>query len=763
MKLLKQKASLKPLVNRPDALNPNSPLLPIPCKLSPDLQTRNSPKAESRRKRFNYLSLDPTESLSPHQDSSRIRLAGKSPLLYSSYGIKSDPGFKIMPSFNNGIEQLETWLEKMKETHVPELDSIIRKNLVPKSEITKKVEDIYSIALNEIIKQIAGNNRMRAELLEKVLSTLRYVWNKYPQHLNFLLDKEKEFFERSTQELEAKYLGKIEKYKQRARVSMIKVKKLEEDKEMIMKEIMILRKSTTDYRTEVSQLVKYTIKPTESIGIQVDDQNDWLKKSIHKSITRYNSMKEYGSKIQLRPFNLESSKFDNKPMTQDKLSSEILKVFGNAELSPEFDLDALVDTVFHQTSNFLDWLSGFRLGFNLSGKVSIKTKSLLLPKFNEKLEISTITNKSSKGRSPRSDLSEIVSAGVIMKSILNKKEEILQTYAKNTQKKILKHVIKSIYLSFGKKFTESFNMADLVLQELVNRYNIKKIAEKKLKELLVGCILNSVDNLRIRMFACALGCGSYYGFGNYSIEGSGFYVKLYENMITSKTGIVLDPSEPMNIELYPLSRANETMKNLFTRLFPFDLLNSLFMAVKKISETDPSHINKEGVVKLDLFVDTCMNFYENFRKSITRGVAFAVKSITELNYLNSGEANVLIKHLAPDKKELIKELFNDSHEVDCKIFEFFCINNGILSEEEVMKFFVNCEKDWKKIELEVAGFESNLDKVCAWSQDGIKQEEWKGMFEDMHFGIKGKRNERMIYLWHMMKKEILDLKSLNKG
>jgi hypothetical protein len=260
MKLLKQKGnlSLKPLISRPQVL-PDQSLSTSNLnsndfrKLSPELSSPMTPKQEPL-KLFNYLSHEPFLSLSPNHDSSKSRPTRKSPPI-DPYQPKSGHN-KLIPGQSSNVEQLETWLEKMKETHLPELESIIRKNLVPRSDITKKVEDIFSIALNEIVKQVTAQNRLRGELLEKVLNTLRYVWSKYPQHLNFLLEKEKDFFEKSFQEIEVKYQTKIEKHKQRSRVFQIKMKKLEDEKDMLVKELVILRKSASDYRSEVSQLVK---------------------------------------------------------------------------------------------------------------------------------------------------------------------------------------------------------------------------------------------------------------------------------------------------------------------------------------------------------------------------------------------------------------------------------------------------------------------------------------------------------------------------
>ena len=311
----------------------------------------------------------------------------------------------------------------------------------------------------------------------------------------------------------------------------------------------------------------------------------------------------------------------------------------------------------------------------------------------------------------------------------------------------------SIYHAIGKKFTDGFGLADLVLQELVNRYNVKLIAERKFKELVVGCIFNMNECLRIRLFACALGCASYSSFFNFSVSGTEFFMKIYENMISSKTGVIFDSSDPLDIELYPMSRALEVVKSLFSRILSVDKVTNLITAVKKLAETDLNHVNKDGVVRLDLFVEVCMKVYEEMQEAVEQGCKIAVEAITDLNYLTKGEATVLIRHLAPRKLHIIKNMnFDSNNEINSEDFQEACLHSGALTLESVEKFFENMEQDWKVILQEVQKAQEQLQDFK--SEEGLSEDELQMKLDDLNFAIRGKRKQKFLFLWHLMKAEI---------
>jgi hypothetical protein len=485
-------------------------------------------------------------------------------------------------------------------------------------------------------------------------------------------------------------------------------------------------------------------------------------------LSRTSSIKEFPPRIQ---FNLHKISCDEEiaenedkspvNLEKERFLVEFQKIVERLEIDPDIDMVNLIETVYDQIKSVPDWLSGFRLAQNLIIRTSSTpsksqqfTSRLSLP-----LEINSCQLEPSvprlvkKSKSSTTEL-ESQSSEHLLKHLLIKTHSKLQKYAKNTKKKIIKHVNHSIYFAMGKKFSKDFNMADLVLQDLVNRYNVKIIAERKFKELAVGSILNMSDSLRIKLFACALGCGSYSGFSNFSVAGTGFCVRLYENMISSKTGVIFDTGEPLDIDFYPISRALEVAKSLFSRIYPLDKLSNLVSSIKKLSEIDMNHVNKDGVIRLDNFVEICMKSFEEFEESIVAGCKVAVEAITDFNYLTRGEVVVLVRHLAPRKFHVIKDMnFDSNDEINVEDFQESCLIAGAISSDSVTKFFENMEKDWKVVCQQVSEKEDFLQKYFE-VEDGFSHEELVMKVSDLNFSIRGKRKEKFLYLWHLLKAEI---------
>lgn len=702
-------------------------------------------------------------------DSNNLKVSPKPSDRSIDYLYKTFTESKPQPSGRIEIEQLNAWLIKMKETHIPELDTVIKKNLIPKTELAKKVEDIYGVVLKELVKQVSVQSKLRGELIESSIETLKYIWCRYPEHLVFVLNKERESYSKKLQELKSKLELKVKKYKTLYQEAQQKISKFEQDQESLSREVLVLKKQALEYRAELNQQIESKFKELEDVSVQTDPEtvpSETEKVFFTRSLSRTNSIKEVASRIQ---FNLHKvpceedtiETEDKSPLNTEKerFMLEFQKIIDRLDLDPDIDPLSLVETILNSTENIHDWLSGFRLAQNL-----ITSKSSSTPKRNQvftsrlSLPLEVISDNSNPKetrlmKKPKQIEIENLSADNILHHLLIKTQTRLQKYAKNTKKKILKHVNHSIYHAIGKKFTDGFGLADLVLQELVNRYNVKLIAERKFKELVVGCIFNMNECLRIRLFACALGCASYSSFFNFSVSGTEFFMKIYENMISSKTGVIFDSSDPLDIELYPMSRALEVVKSLFSRILSVDKVTNLITAVKKLAETDLNHVNKDGVVRLDLFVEVCMKVYEEMQEAVEQGCKIAVEAITDLNYLTKGEATVLIRHLAPRKLHIIKNMnFDSNNEINSEDFQEACLHSGALTLESVEKFFENMEQDWKVILQEVQKAQEQLQDFK--SEEGLSEDELQMKLDDLNFAIRGKRKQKFLFLWHLMKAEI---------
>ena len=82
---------------------------------------------------------------------------------------------KRLPTSRLELENLENWLKNMKDTQLPELDKIISTGIAPKPETIEKVEEIYMQALDETIRQVSIQSKVRGDLIKNIIDTLIYV------------------------------------------------------------------------------------------------------------------------------------------------------------------------------------------------------------------------------------------------------------------------------------------------------------------------------------------------------------------------------------------------------------------------------------------------------------------------------------------------------------------------------------------------------------------------------------------------------------
>lgn len=747
------------------------------CKVSSDLPpinpdfclTRNNILEKDKKKRINsYLSQDIIKDVSHLLDSESLKVLPKTSDLFFENMFKTYSDSRNLPTGRIEVEQLGNWLKKMVETHVPELENVVSNNLVPDQDLVKKAEDIYSIALKELIKQVSVQSKLRGELIENVVESLKYIWKRYPIHLQQLLDREKSHAQKKIQEVQQCLKKSIENYKLKIKSQLAEIKILESEKHEFLKEISILRKSIMEYKSEITEYIQCNYKQIESIGIQTESeyQQETEVTVYERKYSRLNSIKDHGSRIQFNLLKVQCDETveteDKSPMNLDKENFiiEFQKMLNGIEINSDVDINNLGETIYSQTGSLYDWVAGFRLGLNLPARTAVTPKSPLacqmtMPtpslsdKNDERPELLNARKLKTLSFEP-----ENLSSSRILKTLLNKSQARLQKYAKNTKKKIIKHINYSIYNSIGKKFSANFTFADLILQGFANKYNLRIIAERKFKEVIVGCIFNMTDNLRIRSFACALGCGCYNSYTNYSIYGTEIYIKLHESMIISKTGIIFDSSDPLEIEFYPFSRAIEVTKSLFYPIFIPKLYSTLTQTLKKLCETDSNHVNKDGVIRLDTFIETCMNSYKEYSDSIEQGVKFTVESITDFNYLTKGEVLVILRHLAPKKLGTIKQMnFDENDEINVEDFKETCLVFGLLHIETVNKFFENTEKNVKNVDKEIKKWDQVLEGEIG-SEDGLDDEEFRIKLESIQYMLKGKRVERYFYLWHLLRAEL---------
>jgi hypothetical protein len=685
------------------------------------------------------------------------------------------------------LEHLKDWLEKMKEIYLPDLEVIIQKNLPPKLETVKKVEEIFIHAFKELAKQVSVQSRLRGEMIESTFETLRYVWARYPEQQIFEFQKKQEASLEKFSKNREKYKEKIVRLENFLEIFKNELEKTRVDKQELTDTLSYQESLISNHEDCIKELMEFKSRRFHAkdaacqtlIDLKGDLERSFLKGRSMKIFSPFEQKREEMQGIQI-VLNGETNEFDDKTpfvIKKENFVNEIRKITQDFDLPDDLDLGNIQESIFNSSENVEDWLSGFKLGIN----ISLKNKNERIPTLSTQATLPSPLlpkeEKSSRLKPRRSQQSkpltsidtEVHGSNNLIKTLLLKPETRLQKYAKNTKKKIKKHINQVIYFATGKKFSQNFTLGDLSLQQLMNKYNLKNIARRKLKELVVGCMFNCKDCPRMRLFLSAIGAGGFHKFPDTSLEGVEIMIKLYDFMINNKTGFVLEASDPLDIPLFPLSRAFECVRQVLGHYLCSEKMMDLVNSLKKLMETDPFHINKEGVINVDVFVEVALTAFEEYLKNINDGVRLVTESITEYNYLNKREVGILFKHLAHKKMSFIKLLnFDESGLVNVEDFRAFCIEHSLFRLDSVQHFFENCEDEEKNIIEKLNQFEGELDGFFDLvNEETLKLKEWRWKFQFLILNLKSRKTSKHLNMFQLLQAEYIyirnHIKHLNNG
>lgn len=699
---------------------------------------------------------------------------------------------KHLPNGRIELEHLKDWLDKMKEMYLPELDFIMNKKLAPKIDVVKKVEDIYLNALKELVKQVSVQSKARGEIMESVIDTLKYVWTKYPEQLLFDLEKRGQDYSQKMIQTRQKYKEKIFTLEESLSHLKKDLEKTETQNQELIRTVQYQENLISYHEACLKELTELRSKRFHSKEVSTQTMID-LKGDLERSFLKVRSLKllqqsnplpsiEESNELKI-VLNSENNESDDRNLFmthKDNFFNEIQKLTQNFELPEFIDVNQIQETLINKTENIEsieDWLMGFKHGLDLSNKARSETSVTTLttqatlpsPCLHKEDKASRLRpqmpqRKSQSGKSATGEIDELASRQLI-KDLVMRPEERLKKYAKNTNKKILKHINQVLYFAFGKKINKCTGLDNLVLLHFMNKYNVKTIARRKLKELVVGCLFNHCESIRMKLFLCAVGAGSYFNLNNFSTEGTTIMLRLYEFMITNKIGFILDPSDPLDIHNYPLSRAFECTRQIIGHYVSGDKLLNLLNSIKKLGENDPSHVNKEGIINLDAFIEIAVLTFEDYLNDIDSGFKVAIDSITEYNYLNKREIMVMFKHMASKKISMIKLInYDESHVINVEDFRSFCIEHGIFSLSSVNGFFENCEKDSKKVIEAVSQYEAEIETFFdSVKEETLKLKEWRWKFQYIILNLKSRKSLKPLHIFHLLQAEYLQIKKSIKS
>ena len=259
----------------------------------------------------------------------------------------------------------------------------------------------------------------------------------------------------------------------------------------------------------------------------------------------------------------------------------------------------------------------------------------------------------------------------LLEHFLRKKAVKFAKSAVMSHKMLLKFC-SQIYAVAMQKVKEGvdFLLIELAYDEIDKKFVLKKVVEKKLLEVLASS-LHAMELRRVSMFARLLGVAEHAGLPSFSKHSVQMYLTAYEFMLTSKIGLMVGIDETAEVQLFPLSRAIECLKD---RLAAFDALNALpalQLSLERQAKVDHKRVNKSGLIELELVLELLLQEYDSYQQQIQDNLqillellAFSENQLT----ISATQVALMVRHINPDQLDMVirsednKETFTPSIE-----------------------------------------------------------------------------------------------------
>lgn len=267
------------------------------------------------------------------------------------------------PTSSKEIEYLDAWLQDMNKTYLPSLESSISGKIPFEADFVEKVETIYYVALNEVLRQVSVLCKSRAEILKGIISTLSTVWRKYIEYLKNLVCIEKET---TVLDMEANDLAnqaKLLRYQQQ-------INKLTEEVNKLTLENAILTEDSANLRSIISNLSKENqdLIKSQSVIVEKDSiptQTDIIQEITLKIKSRSSSLSDDSLKLTPRPLLNDSIS----PSPQQSMAKEAFRFEFESlcytHRCTDLKLEEISSKLAEEVKDFDQWLEGFKLGLQI--------------------------------------------------------------------------------------------------------------------------------------------------------------------------------------------------------------------------------------------------------------------------------------------------------------------------------------------------------------------------------------------------------------
>ena len=287
----------------------------------------------------------------------------------------------------------------------------------------------------------------------------------------------------------------------------------------------------------------------------------------------------------------------------------------------------------------------------------------------------------------------------------------------------LNKTINSMYYSSlqmirTKQFT---SFLEHVFSRLSNKYSLKRMREKRLKDLIASSIKYKSMQAP-KMFLRMIGAGKCIGLSNYSINTFKVLLQVLSFFDLSPSGLSI--ADINGKKICSRTKAIECAKEIFNRRYEFLELAKLLSQIDHQSKNESYGTNREGVVDFEWLVNYLIYSFDFYEKQILAGTHKVIEAITLNEYsicITKAEFMIAIRSIHSD----IFQVFEEKNL--CKTFGFLLpevpmhalISIGLIERLALYKglFKKKCIENFKKLhtteisELAVDKLTFELDNV----------------------------------------------------
>lgn len=279
-------------------------------------------------------------------------------------------------------------------------------------------------------------------------------------------------------------------------------------------------------------------------------------------------------------------------------------------------------------------------------------------KFNRNLTRKTTTKPVEFTWSPirkQIDRKKTVFSGKILEKLLEKPMGMIKRMATMSSRLVHK-IISATYLSayglFKEKNSEVPNLLEIIYEDFGQKYGLKAVHKRKFQDFIASVF--KAKTRRSALFLQFIHAAHRVKQINYTESTMQFFLDVYNFMITSKVGIIVNLDESADNLMIPVLRAIECVKEKYGEKEGF---TGMLTFIESHAESDPKRINPGGLINCDVLIEEIVKVYEKRYNDLYDG-AYAVYDalLIESGEIDRTDLEMVGKLICPKKLPGIQQL-----------------------------------------------------------------------------------------------------------